>query len=300
VHGWPGVGKTTLASAFAHDPAVVKIFRDGILWVSLGEKPDLTAKLVEWGTAFGIEDLALSDSLEDMSARLTAYVRDKKVLLVVDDVWEPAHAVPFRIGGRNSAMLVTTRIKEVAEALATQPTDVYKLAVLDDQSALDLLKTLAPTVVAQYMQQSKELVRDIEGLPLAVQVAGRLLNVEASYGWGVTELLAELREGARLLKAQAPSDRTDLVNQTIPTVAALLKRSTDRLDSETRDYFAFLGVFAPKPATFDLAAIAAVWEIADPRPVIRKLVDRGLLEAIGDRYQMHALLVLLAKSLFTA
>jgi hypothetical protein len=301
VRGWPGVGKTTLAAALAHDPDIIKTFSDGVLWASLGDKPDLFSSLATWGTALGIDDLVHSKTLEEMSARLTARLRDKKVLLIVDDVWEAEHAVPFRIGGRECAMLITTRFSPVAEALAAQPGDVYKLNVLEDAAALELLRTLAPHVVAEHPQECRELVRDLEGLPLALQVAGRLLNTEAGYGWGVTDLLTELREGTSLLKAQAPADRMDLDSQTIPTVAVLLKKSTDCLDPETRDYFAFLGVFAPKPATFDLEAIAAVWEIADPRPIVRKLVDRGLLEFVPGmgRYQIHALLVMHAKSLFT-
>jgi hypothetical protein len=82
------------------------------------------------------------------------------------------------------------------------------------------------------------------------------------------------------------------------TVATLLKRSTDLLDAETRLRFAYLGLFVPKPATFDLAAMAAAWDVADARPTARMLVNRGLLEPVGGgRFQVHALLVLHARSL---
>jgi hypothetical protein len=118
-------------------------------------------------------------------------------------------------------------------------------------------------------------------------------------GWGVTELLKDLREGARLIEAKAPADMMDYESETIPTVAALLKKSTDRLDDQTRDCFAYLGPFAPKPATFDLNAMKAVWMVEDPRPISRTLVERGLLEPVGSRFQMHALLVAHARSLLT-
>jgi hypothetical protein len=87
---------------------------------------------------------------------------------------------------------------------------------------------------------------------------------------------------------------------TLPTVAALLKRSSDALDDETRQRFALLGLFVPKPATFDLAAMSAAWDTADPKPFARLLVDRGLIEPLtGGRFQMHALLVLHAQSLLS-
>ena len=85
---------------------------------------------------------------------------------------------------------------------------------------------------------------------------------------------------------------------TSPTVAALLKRSTDLLDADTRRRFAYLGLFVPKPATFDLEAMAVAWDVTDPKPIARVLVNRGLLEPVsGGRFQMHALLVLHARSL---
>jgi hypothetical protein len=77
-----------------------------------------------------------------------------------------------------------------------------------------------------------------------------------------------------------------------------LKRSTDLLDAETRFRFAYLGLFVPKPATFDLAAMAVAWDVNDARPTARTLVSRGLLEPVGGgRFQMHSLLVLHARAL---
>jgi hypothetical protein len=85
---------------------------------------------------------------------------------------------------------------------------------------------------------------------------------------------------------------------TPPTVATLLKRSTDTLKESTRERFALLGLFVPKPATFDLGAMSAIWDVEDPKPTARELVNRGLLEPVGSgRFQMHALLVLHARSM---
>lgn len=301
IRGWPGIGKTTIAAVLAHDPEVATAFPDGILWVSLGLTPNLLSELATWGRALGTDDLLRARTLQEASAQLTALLRNKRMLLIVDDVWEPEHALPFRVGGHGCATLITTRITSVAEALAPTPNDIYKLAVLTFEKALELLNELAPDVVAHNRRQCLELVQELEGLPLAIQVAGHLLNVEASRAFGVAELLVQLRDGARLLAAKAPVDRVDLVTQTTPTIAALLEKSTERLDDLTRDCFAYLGAFAPKPATFDLAAMASVWQMEDPKPVVRTLVERGLLEYIPqmERYQVHALLVMHARSLLT-
>lgn len=300
VHGWPGVGKTTLAAALAHAPGIERAFPDGILWASLGQSPDLLAELGGWARALGMADFSPDCIPEEISAQLAAVLRDQRRLLIVDDVWEAHQAVPFRVGGRGCAMLVTTRLPPVAQALAPTSHDVYHLGVLPEQQGLELLRQLAPNVVAQHSEDCRKLVRELEGLPLALQVAGRLLDVEASYGWAVQDLLAEIQNGARLLAAEPPPDLAAWVDQTPLTVAVLLKKSTNHLDPVTRDCFAYLGVFAPKPASFDLEVMKDIWEVPDPKPIVRQLTARGLLEPIGGgRFTMHALLVMLARSLLT-
>ena len=120
---------------------------------------------------------------------------------------------------------------------------------------------------------------------------------ESRLGWGVDDLLARLRDVAAVIEAKAPADRADVENQTTPTVAALLHQSSEALTAQARDCFALLGAFAPKPASFDLDAMKAVWQIENPKEILRELASRGLVEPVGGRFQMHALLVAHARSL---
>jgi hypothetical protein len=301
IKGWPGVGKTTIASALANDEEILKAYPDGVLWVSLGQEPNLLSEMAVWGRALGNEELLHARSLEEARNQLAALLRNRRMLLIIDDVWKPEDAAPFNIGGRNCATLITTRLDGVANALAPLVSNIYRLQVLKDEDALELLKQLAPSVMKKYPYESVALVQELEGLPLALQVAGRMLNTEESYGFGVNQLIQDLQDGARLLEAKAPVEFVDLVNETTPTIAALLKKSLDRLDETTRDRYAYLGVFAPKPAMFDIEAMKFVWKVEDPKPTVKILVDRGLLEYFPEMslYQMHALLVALAKSLLT-
>ncbi|MBE2271231.1 MAG: hypothetical protein IAE80_23560 [Anaerolinea sp.] len=298
IEGWPGVGKSTLFGVLAHDPELKAAFPDGILWTALGETPNLLRKLATWAEALRIIPPGRLPSLEALTGQITAALQDRRVLLLVDDIWQSDHAAPFRVGGQGCALLMSSRVSSVARALAPASADVCRIPVLNDQYALGLLSHLAPQAVAEHPEECLQLVHDLEGLPLAIQVAGRLLHEEMSLGWGVVELLAELRAGSSLLTAQAPDDTLATASYTAPTVLALLKRSTDVLDDETLTRFALLGLFSAKPATFDLAALAATWGVSDPKPTVRTLVSRGLLEPIsGGRFQMHALLVLHARAL---
>lgn len=297
IQGWPGVGKSTIVAALAHDAEITRAFPDGVLWASLGENPSLLSELVVWAEALGLSDPSHERKIDVITAQIAALLRERRMLLIVDDVWQVEHATPFKVGGQACAMILTSRLNEVAQALAPTAFDIYRLSVLSEDTALELLNRLSPETVAAHPEESRELVRDLEGLPLAIQVAGRLLHTEAHLGWGVSDLLRELHAGAALLQAQAPGDMVKLGQESSPTITALLKRSTDSLDDDTRRAFALLGLLVPKPATFDLGAMAAAWDVPDPKPMARTLVNRGLLEPVsGGRFQMHALLVWHARS----
>jgi NB-ARC domain len=299
VRGWPGVGKTTLVSVLARDPEVAQVYPDGVLWTSLDQKPALVSILATWGRALGRDDLLTVPTLDEAVEQLAARLEKKRMLLIVDDVWEAAQGALFQQArGTNCGLLITTRLPQVANLLAQTEETVYNLPVLAEADALKLMRILAPAVVSSDQDDCLNLVRSLECLPLALHVAARLLRVESKFDWGVADLLNEITEGAAVIKAVAPADRVE--GENIPTVTALLQKSTDILDQQTRDCFSYLGAFAPKPATFDLAAMKAVWRLDDPKPTVRKLINHGLLEPVGSgRFQMHALLVMHARSLLT-
>src|SRR5262249_52431609 len=70
LHGLPGVGKTSLAIALAHDRALRAAFPDGILWASLGQEPHLLPLLSRWGSLLGLSEgqLATLDEAQKRQA----------------------------------------------------------------------------------------------------------------------------------------------------------------------------------------------------------------------------------------
>lgn len=301
VHGWPGVGKTTVAAALARDKEIEELFPDGVLFASLGQQPDILSTLGAWGRASHVGDLSDAESVPEASARLSAMMRKKQTLLIIDDVWEATHATSLAVGGQRCATLVTTRLGRVAREISPKAEGVYKLGVLSDEEALQLLEQLAPAVVSDHVEESRQLVRDLDGLPLAIRVAGGLLAAESYRGLDVPGLLEELHEGKRLLEEEAPlSYMSATEDDDVPlTVTALLRRSTGRLRALYRKRFALLGVLPPRPISFDIPAAQDVWDMrSDPRMTLRALTDRGLIEPAGDgRFQIHSLLTAFAASL---
>jgi hypothetical protein len=270
----------------------------------LDQKPELMSKIAQWARALGTDDLLYIPTVAEVTERLGLLLRDKRMLLVVDDIWNVDHARPFLQAASDSkcAVLAITRLTSVADGLASlnpsrSPAEsIYVLPVFAEDDALTLLRLLAPEVVERHPEACRELLRDLEYLPLAIHVAGGVLNEKLRTN--VPDLSEWIRKAASLEAEPSPLDRAEGI--ALPTVRALLLRSTDLLDDATRECFAYLGAFAPKPATFDVGALKAVWMIDDPKPVIRQLVSFGLLERVGSgRFQMHALLVQHARSLLT-
>ena len=96
--GAGGFGKTVLAIAVCHDDAVLTAFDDGILWVTLGEKPRLLDALTKLYRALTDVDPTFRD-VEEASGQLAACLKDKTCLIVLDDVWDPAHLRPSPAAG---------------------------------------------------------------------------------------------------------------------------------------------------------------------------------------------------------
>jgi hypothetical protein len=302
--GVPGVGKTTLAAELTWDEQIRKAFPDGALWTTVGEESEL-ATLGEWGAALGEDGQKLAGAMTTKAAwsELRNVLKDRRMLLVVDDVWELQQVADFKeILGPGCALVTTTRDRRLAADLADEPEKhAYELPELTDEGARELLSKLAGAVVKKYRQKCLELVKTLGRLPLTLQVAGRLLNEENKKDPSLAEkLLDEMIAGKKFLEAAVPPDRRSRKDKTALTVAALLKRSTDRLDKTTRERFATLGRSA-RPAIFSPETLKNMWRVRDPQPTIDTLINHGLLEPLGNgKYQMHAVLVSFADSLLRA
>ena len=121
--GAGGFGKTTLAAALCHDEDIIQNFDDGILWVTLGQNPNVMGGLVTAYAALTGERPGFA-SEEDAAFQLGQKLEDRTCLLVIDDVWDEAHLRPFLRGGKGCARLFTTRNAEIASSKARPSTSM--------------------------------------------------------------------------------------------------------------------------------------------------------------------------------
>jgi hypothetical protein len=157
LRGIPGVGKTALAIAVAHDPQVGGAFIGGVLWAGLGPDPDVMTLLANWGDALGIpgEQLANAATPQALAQIVHLAIGLRRMLLVVDDAWSVEAALTFRLGGPNSVHLLTTRIPEVATRFAARAVEVKELG---RDAGSQLLTELAPEAAAAHPDGVRDLV----------------------------------------------------------------------------------------------------------------------------------------------
>jgi hypothetical protein len=226
----------------------------------------------------------------------------KEILLIADDVWttEMGKTLKKVVDFETNTLLMTTRFTEVATNLEDQPSknQIYVLRTLSDAHSLELLEILAPEPVKQYRDRMSDLSTTLEGLPLAIQVAGRLMDFRDRANLDVEPLINELINNYNTLLNAGDPNRLDEETGQTPTIELLFKRSVETLTSDGQLAFASLGVVRHKPATFALETIKAVWELESPEHLILDLVGRGLLEATKDRrFVMHQTLHMYANKL---
>lgn len=305
VRGWPGVGKTALINAVVHDKEVEAAFADGVLWAGLGQHGKIFDLYVDWAKQLGALHLLQLKTLAELLPGLRAVLAGRDILIIADDIWtaEQGQYVKNVVDLKSNTLLLTTRFTDVANQLKDLPDDVYVLKTLPENHALSLLDRLAPEPVRKHQARMPQLVRVLEGLPLALRVAGPTLQHYHDMHFDVDALLDEFEQDYnRLLGSIAPSDRFDEETGQTPTIELLFERSVATLSPEGRLAFAGLGVFKHKPATFDAKALEATWkqvvDVDDPKPLILTLIGRGLMEPTLDtRYHVHQTLHMYANKL---
>ena len=148
LQGAGGFGKTTLAKAICHDERIQEAFDDGTLWVTLGEdlsRDRLKGKVKDLIAVLSGEDTDF-DSMEAAGSRLRELLADRSILMVIDDVWNPADLNPFLQGGKFCARLITTRH---LDTLPRQCRDVKVDSMQPDEAADLLGKGLPPDCKSQ-------------------------------------------------------------------------------------------------------------------------------------------------------
>ena len=246
--GMGGRGKTTIAKALCADATVQAAFSDGIVWLSIGGAGnDLVLQLRELGKVLA-QPLDRFDTLTAAQNQVRTAIRDKALLIVLDDVRTLADIQFFSELRGGCRIVFTTRDKRLAAALnAVQ----FELPSLDKTEGVRLLAARSRTALSDLPPEAEDIVEFCDGLPLAIAMVGAMLD---GYPMRWKTALKRLRE-ARLRWV-----RQGVGGYEYSSIHASIEVSLRELPAAERERYLSLAVF-PKGESIPLETLAMYWDV---------------------------------------
>ncbi|XXG51498.1 hypothetical protein AAC387_Pa03g0047 [Persea americana] len=177
-----GAGKTTLAKKVYRD---VKNIFNCHAFIYLSQQytiKDVLIRIIECTMSLPREHIEKLNE-EDMGEKLSAYLRRKRYLVVIDDIWTTeAWEILKRIlpdDSNKSRVMLTTRNKEVA-LRADRLSPPHEMRLLSDREGWELfMKRIFPdgnACPSDVEETGRQILAKCHGLPLAIAVLGGLLS----------------------------------------------------------------------------------------------------------------------------
>ncbi|TVU40231.1 hypothetical protein EJB05_13684, partial [Eragrostis curvula] len=190
IYGLGGVGKSTLAKLVYNDTQFKKY--DHRVWVYVSQEFDLMkigrSIISQLPTEGGQKNI---DTLELIYQCINDLFPDKKILIVLDDIWEEDGFQLEKLKSmieKNGSMvdvLVTTRNERIANKICTN--ESYKLEPLKDGVCWDIIKRVSGFEGKSNKEKLEEIGLDIAkkcgGVALAARALGYILKYENLNGW---------------------------------------------------------------------------------------------------------------------
>ena len=270
--GMGGLGKTTLAKLAFNDDRVVSYFQLR-MWVCVSENFDLKRLITEI-LKYEIGTIDGSLSLNQWQEKLREFLKDKKYLLVLDDIWNDdsnkwTELKNLLTGGcSGSKIIVTTQNGLVATIMSTG--DIHNLNVLSTEDCLSLFVELAFKEQEEknnpnLLKIGEVIVRKCKGVPLAVSTLANMLYSEVDEG-----------EGNRVKNIDMWS-----LKQGVDDILPILQLSYNQLPFHLKRCFVYCSLF-PKNYEFKSGELIQIWMV---HGILQSTNDENQqLEDVGDLY----------------
>lgn len=309
LHGFGGAGKTTLARLLCAEAGMRQACRDGMLWVPVGKNPsDPRAQIADLVVALaGNDDGCLT--LAGARAELQEALAGRRLLVVIDDVWDEAHVSDLLQACAGSARLITTRMTFTLPSDA-RPLDVGSMQA--DEARRLLGHGLPPVPEARI----DALAARLGHWPVLMKLVNRALWHRITLQKTPAATAVDAVESELTRKGVLAFDPKLQVEQRDQAVAATIEASLEMLDPLERQRCAELAIF-PQDVAIPLEQAAALWrrsggiDADDARELIASRLDplsivdydggagtfrmhdvfrRYLSSVLPDRAQLHAAL----------
>jgi NB-ARC domain/APAF-1 helical domain len=282
LHGMGGIGKTVIARALCEERKIQAAFPDGILWATLGKNANLIDRMRDWIQVLGGTINGYVPTVESMKEKLTALLKDRACLLILDDVWHHTDIHIFRVGGPRCHLLITTRNEGITREFNPE---LIPIPIMAKDEALELLSMWVGSQSTNIASEMKRVVaKQVEYLPLALKLAGTQLQRTSVEQW------LQNYDIRRLASTQ--------VEECHDSIVQTFTLSLDELDQATRQFYVALAIFQEDEA-IPQTAIHHLWSGLNPaiglstEEILDDLASRALLEIMpGQRMrtiQLHDL-----------
>ncbi|WMV23228.1 hypothetical protein MTR67_016613 [Solanum verrucosum] len=186
IYGMGGLGKTALANNLYKNPIIVSSFPTRA-WICVSQEyntMDLLRNIIKSIKGCTKETLDLLERMteRDLEIHLRDLLKERKYLVVVDDVWQreawESLKRAFLDSKNGSRVIITTRKEDVAER-ADNRGFVHRLRFLSQEESWDLFcrKLLDVRAMVPAMERlARDMVDKCGGLPLAIVVLSGLLS----------------------------------------------------------------------------------------------------------------------------
>src|SRR5580704_10736862 len=268
--GMGGVGKTVLAQAVCRDEAVHAAFPQGVIWLTIGEKPSdayLVAQMVEVARVLGEYSDGFG-TLEGSARLLRTMLANKAALLVLDDVWDARHVYYFQPNDDTALyrILLTTRNADIVSSVGAESVSIGEMS---PAQSWQLLARYAALPTHSLPPSAQGIVRECKGLPLALAMIGAMLREQPEQQW--SDILDSLHnadlEGIGIQFPQYP----------YPSLIAAIDVGVNALSPPIQNHYCDLAVFK-EDAAIPEGALSTLWHLTGKatRQVVRHLVGRSL------------------------
>lgn len=220
-----------------------------------------------------VTNKSYSDSLDlnSLQAKLSAELREKRFLLVLEDVWNDNYEdwkylqIPLSTGACGSKIIVATRNDEVASIMTN--TSMFRLKPLSTDDAWSLFLRHAfevgNSISNPFLQDAgKKIVEKCQGLPLAIKTAGGLLR-----------FTDEIRAWEEILQSSLwnlPHEKSNVI--------PALWLSYYYLASHLKRCFSYCAIF-PKDYRIERKQLVLLWMAEN---FVKRTKNEGRIEDVGD------------------